>query len=219
MFNTVRLASVSLDESQRYGTKIEQMLIKEFPDEVEHVWTRTGTAEVATDPMGLELSDVFVSLRPMTGWKRAKTQGELVSEMAKVTETLPGMVAVYSQPIEQRINEMIAGIRADLGVKLFGDDLEILKAKAAEIEAVLKKVPGSADVAGRADRGIAGLESGGRSPGDLAIWSQCPGRCSTPSRWWVGLRWEKSLKANGDFPWSSACLCATARTPRRSRES
>ncbi len=154
VFNTVRLASVSLDESQRYGTKLEQLLIKEFPDEVEHVWTRTGTAEVATDPMGLELSDVFVSLRPMSGWKRARSQEDLVNQMARITDTLPGMVSVFSQPIEQRINEMIAGIRADLGVKLFGDDLDVLKAKAAEIEAVLKKVPGSADVAAEQITGL-----------------------------------------------------------------
>ncbi len=146
VFNTIRLASVSLDESQRYGTKIEQIIMKEFPDEVEYVWTRTGTAEVATDPMGLELSDVFVSLRPREGWKKAKTQEELVEKMSKVAQSLPGMATVFSQPIEQRINEMIAGIRADLGVKLFGDDLEILKAQAAKIEETLKAVPGAADV-------------------------------------------------------------------------
>ncbi|MDB5351236.1 MAG: heavy metal efflux pump, cobalt-zinc-cadmium [Planctomycetota bacterium] len=147
VFNTVRQASVSLDESQRYGTRIEEILKKEFPDEIDQVWTRTGTAEVATDPMGLELSDVFVSLKPRDGWKKARTQDELVEAMSKVTEALPGMVAQYSQPIEQRINEMIAGIKATLGVKLYGDDLEQLKTHAAQIEEVLNTVPGAADVA------------------------------------------------------------------------
>ena len=146
VFNTIRLASVSLDESQRYGTKIEQVVMKAFPDEVEHVWTRTGTAEVATDPMGLEISDVFVSLKPREQWKRAKTQDELVEELRKVVGTLPGMATIYSQPIEQRINEMIAGIKADLGVKLYGDDLEVLKTQAARIEQVLKSVHGATDV-------------------------------------------------------------------------
>ncbi len=154
VFNTTRLASVSLDESQRIGTRVEKIVMDAFPDEVESVWTRTGTAEVATDPMGMEISDVFVSLKPREGWKRAKTQEELVEEMSRVTAALPGMICFYSQPIEQRINEMIAGIKADLGVKLFGDDLDVLKAKAAEIEAVLRKVPGAADVAAEQ---IAGL--------------------------------------------------------------
>ena len=146
VFNTVRLASVNLDESQRYGTKIEQIIREEFSDEVSAVWTRTGTAEIATDPMGLEISDVFVALKPRSEWKKAKTQEELVEAMAKVTEELPGTATAYSQPIEQRINEMIAGIRADLGVKIFGDDLEELKRQAAKVEAILRRVPGSADV-------------------------------------------------------------------------
>ncbi|MBX6313340.1 MAG: efflux RND transporter permease subunit [Isosphaeraceae bacterium] len=154
VFNTIRLASVNIDESQRYGTMLERILKEEFPNEVEHVWTRTGTAEVATDPMGLEVSDVFVALQPREQWKRAKTQEELVNEMAAVVEKLPGMAAVFSQPIEQRINEMIAGIRADLGVKIFGEDLEVLKRKAAEVAAVLKEVPGAADVSAEQITGL-----------------------------------------------------------------
>ena len=96
--------------------------------------------------MGFEVTDVYVSLKLRKEWKRAKTQDELVSAMAVVTEKLPGMRAVYSQPIEMRINEMVAGIRADLGIKLFGDDLEVLKEKAAEIERVVKSIKGAADV-------------------------------------------------------------------------
>ncbi len=144
--NTVRLAGVSVEESVRYGTRIERVLLDRFPDEIERVWTRTGTPEVATDPMGVELSDVFVTLRPVEDWKRAETQEELVEEMEKVISTLPGMRASFLQPIEMRVNEMIAGVRSDLGVKLFGDDLEQLKAKAREIETVLKSVPGADDV-------------------------------------------------------------------------
>ncbi len=173
VINTIRLASVSLEESVHYGSHIEALLKEEFPDEIENIWSRTGTAEVATDPMGFEVTDVFVTLtpregqylirrppwlsspatwwrcwtqKPHGGWKRAKTQEELVSAMAEVTENLPGMRAVYSQPIELRINEMVAGIRADLGIKLFGDDLKVLKEKAAEIERVVKTIPGAADV-------------------------------------------------------------------------
>ena len=144
--NTIRLASVSIDESVRYGTQIEQALLAGFPDEIERVWTRTGTAEVATDPMGIELSDVFVTLRPRGRWRRASTQDELVVQMQALVSTLPGMRASFTQPIEMRVNEMIAGVRADVGVKLFGDDFDVLRAKAAEIEALLKAIPGAADV-------------------------------------------------------------------------
>jgi cobalt-zinc-cadmium resistance protein CzcA len=146
VINTVRLASVSLEESIRYGTQVEQILLKAFPDEIDSIWSRTGTAEVATDPMGFEVSDVYLMLKPREGWKRAKTQDELVAEMVKLTGTFPGMRAVYSQPIELRINEMVAGIRADLGIKLFGEDLEVLKEQAAEIERVVKQVPGASEV-------------------------------------------------------------------------
>jgi cobalt-zinc-cadmium resistance protein CzcA len=146
VINTVRLASVSLEESLEYGSHIERILKEEFPDEIRSIWSRTGTAEVATDPMGFEVTDVYIMLTPRERWRRAESQDELVAKMAEVTETLPGMRAVYSQPIELRINEMVAGIRADLGIKLFGPDLEVLKEKAAEIERVVTQIPGAADV-------------------------------------------------------------------------
>jgi cobalt-zinc-cadmium resistance protein CzcA len=146
VINTVRLAGVSLGESLDYGTHIERILKEEFPDEVEAIWSRTGTAEVATDPMGLEMSDVFIALTPRARWKKAATQEELVEAMSEITEQLPGMRAVYGQPIEERINEMVAGIKAELGIKLFGDDLDVLKEKAAEIVDVVRTIPGASDV-------------------------------------------------------------------------
>ncbi len=146
VINTIRLASVSLDESTRYGTQIERLILEKFPDEVERVWTRTGTAEVATDPMGAELSDVFVTMTPPTQWRRATSQTELVEQLSAQLAVMPGMRMVFTQPIEMRVNEMIAGIRADVGIKLFGDDLDVLRAKAREIETVAKAVPGAADV-------------------------------------------------------------------------
>jgi cobalt-zinc-cadmium resistance protein CzcA len=145
VINTVRLAGVSVDESVRYGIQIEKALLEKFPDEIERVWTRTGSAEITTDPMGVELSDVFIALKPRRNWKRASSQDELVREMSKAIESLPGMRAIFTQPIEMRVNEMIAGIRADVGVKLFGDDFDTLKAKGREIEDALKGIPGAAD--------------------------------------------------------------------------
>ncbi|MCA9644790.1 MAG: efflux RND transporter permease subunit [Polyangiaceae bacterium] len=146
VINTIRVAGVSLEESVRYGTRIERLLKQEFPGEIEHVWTRTGTAEVATDPMGLELSDVFITLTPREQWQRASNQDELMAEMAKTLEGLPGMKSVFTQPIEMRVNEMTAGIRADVGIKLYGDDFEQLKASAEEIRAAVEAVPNAADV-------------------------------------------------------------------------
>jgi len=146
VINTVRLAGVSLEESVAVGGRIEQILKEDFPDEIKAIWTRTGTAEVATDPMGLELSDVFITLTPRERWKKAKTQEELMEAMSEVTEKLPGMRAVYGQPIEERINEMVAGIKSDLGIKIFGPDLEVLKVKAAEVVDVVEKIRGVADL-------------------------------------------------------------------------
>jgi cobalt-zinc-cadmium resistance protein CzcA len=146
VINTVRLAEVSLSESIRYGTRIEKVILSKFPDEVERVWTRSGTAEVATDPMGVELSDVFITLQPRAQWRRASTQDELVAEMKAELADLPGMRMAFLQPIEMRVNEMIAGVRSDLGIKIFGDDLDILKAVAREVESAIKTIPGAADV-------------------------------------------------------------------------
>lgn len=146
VINTIRAAGTSLDESVRYGAGIERLLLEAFPDEIDHIWTRTGTAEVATDPMGTEVSDVFMTLAPEERWKAASTQGELERRMAAVVEGLPGMRAVFTQPVEMRINEMAAGLRADVGVKVFADDLEVLRVKAEEVQRLVQAIPGAADV-------------------------------------------------------------------------
>lgn len=146
VINTVRAAGISLDESVRYGTQIERLLLEKFPDEIEHIWTRTGTAEVATDPMGLEVSDVFITLKARDQWKRGKTQDELVDAMAADLEGLPGMRSAFTQPIEMRINEMVAGIRADVGIKLFGDDFDILEEKSQQVRRMVEQTAGAEDV-------------------------------------------------------------------------
>lgn len=146
VINTVRLASISLDESVRYGSLLERALLEKFPHEIERIWTRTGSAEIATDPMGVELSDIFLTLNPREKWRHGRTQGELVAAMEKELKSLPGMRMIFTQPIEMRVNEMIAGIRSDVGIKIFGDDFETLKAKAKEVEKAVKAIPGAADV-------------------------------------------------------------------------
>jgi len=143
--NTVRLAGVSLSESVRYGTAIERTLLSAFPDEIAHIWTRTGTAEVATDPMGTELSDVFMTLTPRDRWTRATHQDDLVAAIAGELDGMPGMRSILTQPIEMRMNEMIAGIRADVGIMLYGDDFDVLAEEAARILQVVEAIPGAAD--------------------------------------------------------------------------
>ena len=144
--NVVRLAGTQLDESMRFNTQMENALLDEFPDEVAHVWSRIGSAEIATDPMGLELTDVFITLKPRSEWKKASTQGELTALFEQKLRTLPGQRLAYTQPIKLRMDELGTGSRSDIAVKLYGDDLDTLAAKATEIERVLLDVPGSADV-------------------------------------------------------------------------
>lgn len=146
VFNIVRLTGVSLEESVRQTTQMERILRQAFPDEIQHIWSRTGTAEVATDPMGVQLSDVFMTLHPVRQWRKAKTQSELVERMRAELADFPGVRVVFTQPIEMRINEMLAGIRSDVGVKIFGDDFEVLEAKAQEVAEIIRNTPGATDV-------------------------------------------------------------------------
>jgi cobalt-zinc-cadmium resistance protein CzcA len=141
-----RLPGTSLEESVRRNTLMEKLLLASFPDEVAHVWSRCGTAEVATDPMGPEETDFFIMLTPREHWTKAHTQDELEDLIKEKFAALPGQRLLYSQPIEQRVDEMISGVRGDVAVKLFGDDFKVLTAKAAEIAEALKAVEGHADV-------------------------------------------------------------------------
>ncbi len=144
--NVVRLAGTSLDQSIEINTRMEQRLRERFPDEIECVWSRIGSAAVATDPMGIELTDMFITLKPRSEWTQAKTQDELTVLIQATLREFPGQRIAMTQPIEMRLNEMISGIRSDVAVKLFGDDFDVLVEKAKEIELVLKSIAGSADV-------------------------------------------------------------------------
>lgn len=145
--NIIRLAGVSIDESVRYNTRIEQQLLAAFPDEIRDLWSRIGTAEVATDPMGTELTDIFIALHPREQWKRATTQAELVAAMQRELEDLPGLNMVFSQPIELRINEMASGIRSDLGIKIYGENFDELIRISDDIQRILLTIPGATDIA------------------------------------------------------------------------
>jgi cobalt-zinc-cadmium resistance protein CzcA len=140
-----RLPSVSLSESVATSLEIERVL-RRFP-EVTQVVTRTGSPEVATDVMGVELSDVFVILKPRREWVTAKAREDLIAQLkAAINQEVPGVGLGFTQPIEMRFNELIAGVRSDLAVKIFGPDLNVLKQQADALARTLEQVRGAADV-------------------------------------------------------------------------
>ncbi|MBN8624606.1 MAG: efflux RND transporter permease subunit [Planctomycetes bacterium] len=149
----VRLPSVSLEASIEMMTKAEQTL-KKFP-QVVSVVSKTGRPEIANDPMTVNLTDLFISLKPEKEWPERISKEELVRQMEEALDReVPGNAFGFTQPIELRVQELIAGVRSDVGISLYGDDLEALKAKADEIAAVVAKVPGAADVAAEQTAGL-----------------------------------------------------------------
>lgn len=148
-----RLPSVALSQSVGSATLIEKTL-KKFP-EVVTVVSRTGQAEIPTDPMGVEISDIYVILKPQEEWTTAQNREDLIARMdGELDKNVPGTVFSYSQPIELRMQELIAGVRSDIAISLYGDDLAVLKDKADEIVRVASGIPGAADA--KAEQ-IAGL--------------------------------------------------------------
>ncbi|MBP9664017.1 MAG: efflux RND transporter permease subunit [Pyrinomonadaceae bacterium] len=148
-----QLPSVSLTQSLDTVTEAEKVL-RGFP-EVTKVISKTGRAEVATDPMSIDLSDVYIELKPHGEWKTAETREELVEKMSHaLEEKVPSAIFSFSQPIELRVAELISGVRSDVAIKLFGDDLETLKEKGDEIVKAVSKVRGAEDVKAEATSGL-----------------------------------------------------------------
>ena len=143
--HALRIPGTGLEQSIKMQAQLEET-IKSFP-EVDKVVAKIGTPEVATDPMPPSVADNFVILKPRDQWPDPdKTKGELVSEMEEAVTQLPGNKYEFTQPIEMRFNELISGVRADLGIKVFGDDMDQLLASALEVQEVLETVEGAADI-------------------------------------------------------------------------
>ncbi|HHQ47789.1 MAG TPA: efflux RND transporter permease subunit, partial [Acidobacteria bacterium] len=142
-----RLPSVGLEQATRDTTLVEKTLLDRFPSEIDTVVSKTGRAEIATDPMGVDVSDIFVMLKPKKGWKEARTKTELIEKMnTALEEAVPGVKFSYSQPIELRVQELIAGVRSDVAIKVFGEDLRTLAEVGEKIARAVNGVPGAADV-------------------------------------------------------------------------
>jgi cobalt-zinc-cadmium resistance protein CzcA len=152
-----QLPSVSLTQSLETVTEAEKVL-REFP-EVTKVISKTGRAEVATDPMSIDLTDVYIELKPPDQWTTTESKEELVEKMShELEKKVPSAIFSFSQPIELRVAELISGVRSDVAIKLFGDDLDALKDKADEIVRVVAKVPGAEDVKAEATSGLPQLQ-------------------------------------------------------------
>lgn len=134
----------SLSKTIEATTRMEKILM-EFP-EVEQVVSRIGAAEVPTDPMSMEESDVIIRLRPKGEWTSADTKDELADKFKEALSVIPGVDYEFTQPIEMRFNELITGVRADLAIKVFGEDLDILYTKALEIQTAIENVEGASDI-------------------------------------------------------------------------
>lgn len=134
----LRSPSTGLEESLRIQENTEKLLLKKFP-EIQAIFARTGTAEVATDVMPPNISDGYVMLKPRDAWPNPKeTLDELRSRMQAYLATLPGNNSEFSQPIELRFNELISGVRSDVGVKIFGDDMQVLNTEAEKISKLIQ---------------------------------------------------------------------------------
>lgn len=144
VLQTLRLPSVALSETIAASSRVERVLMR-FP-EVKTVVNRSGSPEIATDVMGIELSDGFVILKPRAEWT-VRSKAELIEKMEQALQSdAPGNGLAFTQPIEMRFNELIAGVRSDVAVKLFGDDLDVLAEKGRDMARVLASVSGAAGV-------------------------------------------------------------------------
>ncbi|RZL38371.1 MAG: CusA/CzcA family heavy metal efflux RND transporter [Rubrivivax sp.] len=142
----LRIPGTSLSQSVAMQQQLEARLKAKFP-EIERVFARTGTAEIASDPMPPNISDGYVMLKPMGQWpKPRKTRDELLAAVKEEVAKLPGQNYEFSQPIQLRFNELISGVRSDVAVKIFGDDMAVLNSSAERIAAVLKSVSGASEV-------------------------------------------------------------------------
>lgn len=135
----------SLSKTIETTTKMEQILMKEFP-EVEKVVSRIGAAEVPTDPMSMEEIDMIIKLKPRKTWTSAKSKEELADKFKEALSVIPGIEYEFTQPIEMRFNELITGVRSDIAIKIFGDDLEYIDKKAIEIKELIDGIPGASDI-------------------------------------------------------------------------
>ncbi len=152
-FHVILRPGSSLDEGIATSTKIEKLLLDEFP-EIEQVVTRFGVSDVPTDPMPMDLGDSFIILKDKSEWTSAETKDELIEKIKETISIIPGVSYEFTQPVEMRFNELLTGVREDVAVKLYGEDLEMLASKAREMGTIISTVDGVADMKVEATAGL-----------------------------------------------------------------
>ncbi|CAG5085998.1 CusA/CzcA family heavy metal efflux RND transporter [Parvicella tangerina] len=152
-FHAILKPGSSLSETIETTTEIEQIVMEEFP-EVKHIYSRIGVADVPTDPMPMDIADVFVILHPEDEWGTGRSKSELIDMMKERLEKVPGVNYEFTQPIEMRFNELITGVREDVAIKLYGDDLDILSEKVEEISKIIAGIDGIGDMKAEATSGL-----------------------------------------------------------------
>ena len=144
LVHALRIPGTSLTQAVAMQHAVERRLTQ-FP-EVKDVFAKVGTAEIATDPMPPSVADVYVMMKPQSEWPRGRSKAAVLEDVEKALRAIPGNNYEFTQPIQMRFNELIAGVRSDVAVKLFGDDMDVLHETGQQIERVLQKVPGASDV-------------------------------------------------------------------------
>jgi cobalt-zinc-cadmium resistance protein CzcA len=154
---TLRIPGTSLEQSVRMQQQLERTLLQQFP-EIERMFARIGTSEVATDPMPPNAADSYIMLRPASQWPRPRrTHAQLVAAITAAANAVPGNNYEFSQPIQLRFNELISGVRSDVAVKVFGDDPAAMQATAQQVARVLGRLPGAAEVKVEQTEGLPAL--------------------------------------------------------------
>ncbi|MAD98858.1 MAG: CusA/CzcA family heavy metal efflux RND transporter [Flavobacteriaceae bacterium] len=152
-FHAILKPGSSLSETIETTTKIERIVKAEFP-EVEKIVSRIGVAEVPTDPMPMDFADVFVILKPRDEWVSAESKDELIDKMKDAVSIIPGVNYEFTQPIEMRFNELLEGIREDIAIKIYGEDIDVLASKADEITKIIAGTEGIGDMRAEATSGL-----------------------------------------------------------------
>ena len=152
-FHAILKPGSSLTETIETTTKIEQIVKAKFP-EVEKIVSRIGVAEIPTDPMPMDIADIFVILKPKSEWTSVSTKDELIEEMKEAVEIIPGVNYEFTQPIEMRFNELLEGVREDIAIKIYGEDINVLSKKAEEISKIIAGTEGIGDMKAEATTGL-----------------------------------------------------------------
>lgn len=144
----------SLSEVENASTRIEQIVLENFPNEIASIQSRIGVADLPTDPMPIDIADIFVILTPQDEWTKVESKQELIDRVKEKVSVLPGINYEFTQPIEMRFNELLTGIREDVAIKLYGDDLNMLADKAEEISGLIAGIEGIEGIKAEATRGL-----------------------------------------------------------------